>query len=187
MYDHLLFNSITNEYWAYNSNLSSPTIVYQSLVNNFSIDCRFYKTSYISAAVSSQYVTDLPCSQVDPSGQLETIRRLNIGLRYLYRFHINAKQDSNGKLEVFTGIRIGTSLWTDELPPGMSDSYYYIGSYHTSHSLSLTSIQCLFIVRIYPFSTYNGHGFINNLGIDLEAAIGSPYFLNGGLAYRFNR
>ncbi|MGP8215326.1 MAG: hypothetical protein ACLQQ4_07170 [Bacteroidia bacterium] len=186
-----LSQNLTNWYWSSGfylfgipAYLSAPVIKFVSLAYNLSVDYRVYKNSYFSVVSSYQYINDLPCSQVDPTQQLETISRLNIGVRYLYNTHFNKDNDTNKRLELFAGGRIGLSCWRDILPAGTDLKYHYL----IYSSLSLVSFQVLFVLRYYPFYFSKiKSDFLKNIGLDIEGGLGTPYYLEGGLVYKFAR
>jgi hypothetical protein len=108
----------------------------------------------------------------DSIGGTEKFTRLNISARLLYHFHKN----SNRK-DLYFGIRWGLSFWTDNLPPVAGPIAYPFPytSYFSPTSPVEPSLQILLGWRRY---------FTYGFGIHIEAGIGSPYFLEGGLMLR---
>ncbi len=103
----------------------------------------------------------------------DKVARINTALRALV--HLNKK---NHLFDNYLGIRFGFSYWKDapELLPQYQNlvncpPYYFI----TNPNSLVPSFQFLYGMRIY---------FTDSFGIHLEAGIGSPYLVEGGLTFR---
>jgi hypothetical protein len=92
----------------------------------------------------------------------ERLTRFNVGLRLLYHFR------NDNAADIYAGARIGLSFWTDQSNP---EGFYSHGSY------TATSIQAFMGLR----KTINSY-----LGAYIEGGIGTPYFIDLGLYYKFN-
>lgn len=101
----------------------------------------------------------------------DKITRINVALRILK--HLN-KVDRH--FDYYIGVRFGSSYWQD-IPTQQNQNMvncpptYFI----TNPNSLVASFQLLYGMRIY---------FSDNLGIHLEAGIGSPYLVEGGLTFR---
>ncbi len=108
---------------------------------------------------------------------IDKVSRLNIAGRFL--FHLIR----NENLDFYTGFRAGVSYWhdatytIDTINPTtfiyLKTPAYFIGK----SSLMVPSFQYLWGLRIYPSK---------NIGIHIEAGIGSPYLVEGGVTFRIN-
>jgi len=95
---------------------------------------------------------------------VQNISRLNIGIRLLYHFF------TNSRIDIYTGGRPGFSHWSNTNNSGDPS---FVGS---TSPFNLPSIQWLLGIRAY---------LIDNLGLHLEGALGTPYFIEGGITLRF--
>jgi len=113
-----------------------------------------------------------------PSGPYpfsDKITRTNIALRFLYHLPLDR---IHKHFDPYVGVRIGESLWTDiEFPNNIVPAGYYGGCFLKEPNLVVPSFQVLCGAHIY---------LIGNLGIHVEAGIGSPYLVEGGLTFRIN-
>ncbi len=123
-----------------------------------------YRTT-VGLAISYVQVT----GNYDSLGTKEKFTRLNIGARLLYHFTKNC-----ARKDWYCGIRWGLSFWADNLPALASPVEYY-ESYFSPNNPIEPSIQILLGWRRW---------FTYGFGINIEAAVGTPYFLEGGLTFR---
>ncbi len=98
------------------------------------------------------------------------LSRMNIAARALFHY---GKSD---KLDMYSGIRLGATIWNSEMIWNTSDptleSFFndeYVGSFFRTQLVA-------FGIRGY---------FTDNIGANIEFAIGSPYYLSGGVNFRF--
>jgi hypothetical protein len=105
----------------------------------------------------------------------DKVTRVNMAFRLLYHL-IN-----NTHIDLYTGIRFGSSYWHDSPSPD-NTNIYSVFAYTPSTFLSnsnnfVPSFQYVWGLRYFP---------IKNLGIHVELGIGSPYLVEGGLSFRIN-
>lgn len=142
----------------------------QSLVQNGTIDYRINRISF-GAGIAYQTATGVPYTGSSTQTEFtESLTRLNISGRILwYPYYTN-------KIELYTGLRVGESYWTDIITP-LSPPLYWVklalGNTYTHY----TSLQIPFGIRY----------LIDHFGFHLEAAIGTPYFIEGGLTLKIGK
>lgn len=112
-------------------------------------------------------------SNIDTSGLITSVEasaaRHNIGVRPLFHF------GNNEKVDLYTGARLGTSIW--KVSGGVSDSQGNSAGASTSIPLGVMTVQALFGVRAY---------FTEVIGANFEIGIGNaPYFVAGGVSFKF--
>ncbi len=112
-------------------------------------------------------------SSIDPSGVITSVdlsaARHNIGLRPLFHF------GNNEKVDLYTGARLGTSIWS--LSGSATDSQGNDTGASTDIPAGVVTVQALFGVRTY---------FTDVIGANFEVGIGNaPYFVAGGLSLKF--
>lgn len=105
----------------------------------------------------------------------DKVTRTNLGVRILYHYPNYSKH-----FDVYAGIRIGQSYWHDT--PSDSNTVkknvtVYTNYFLESQNMVVPSFQMLTGLRFY---------FSDALAIHLEAAVGSPYVLEGGVTFRIN-
>jgi len=86
--------------------------------------------------------------------------RNNIAARALFHF------GDNPKLDQYAGLRAGMTLW------GYQDSDNIA---EENLNLNVSSFRVLYGLRAY---------LTDNLAVNFEVGLGSPYIFNGGIAYR---
>lgn len=94
-----------------------------------------------------------------------TVSRLNIGIRPL--FHFGTKPN----IDAYLGFRVGVSIWN--LGVTSTDPNYNFAGKFTG---ALPSFQALFGIKGY---------FTPVVGAHIELAIGTPYFIEAGVCFRF--
>lgn len=101
----------------------------------------------------------------------DKLTKINMATRLLYHFASNKDY-----LDQYIGLRVGVSYWNDspinENPP-YNPEYVMNKPY-----LFAPSFQFLYGLRYYV---------VDYLGLQFEAGIGSPYFIETGLAFRFGK
>jgi len=104
------------------------------------------------------------------------VSRKNVSGRILK--HI--KPQMANVFDTYIGLRVGASYWTDisTLAPGVNPQTSLITSFLTPTTQLTTSVQFLFGIST---------GSTEPLSFHLEAAIGSPYFLEAGFNFRFGK
>ena len=146
-----------------------PLITSASPVYNVSMDYNVSKKEIIGLNASYQQWQGVDINQGSYYGNdiPENQSRLNIAFRWL---HYKCFDEKTG---IYYGIRAGLSYWnilehipaTQIAPAHITNANYYYPSF-----------QILFGLREYLYE---------NLALNLEAGIGTPYLLNIGLSYRF--
>lgn len=99
------------------------------------------------------------------------VNRINLSVRSL--FHIPNKE----KVDLYGGLRLGATLWRDSESASFDANNNKLSGEKQGNYV-LPSFQLLIGVKVY---------LIDNLALNAELAIGSPYFLAIGLAYTFSR
>ena len=112
-------------------------------------------------------------SIIDTSGVISSVdlsaARHNIGVRPLFHF------GNNEKVDLYTGARLGTSIWA--LSGSATDSQGNSTGASTDIPTGVVTVQALFGVRTY---------FTDVIGANFEVGIGNaPYFVAGGLSFKF--
>lgn len=151
---HFLYNQELGDY--------APFIKSKSPTFNVAFDFTPPKSrTSVGIATSYGWFTDMPDGY--QGTYLEKVSRLNIALRLLAYF---CKKQSPEHM--YGGIRLGMSLWKDNVPEGYPVARAYM--YNAPETIK-PSCQLVLGTRI---GDYNGLGFI------LEVAFGSPYWFAGG-------
>ena len=98
------------------------------------------------------------------------IRRMNFATRALFHY---GKSD---KLDMYSGVRLGMTNWGYKIDVASDDP-------------TLTALQDSkfagfgFAPQLIAFGI-RGY-FTDNIGANLEFAVGAPYYMSGGISYRF--
>ena len=95
------------------------------------------------------------------------VARINIGIRPLFHF------GNNDDVDWYTGLRIGYQSWSfknDSNDPALADDFNDLGV------LSRPTVQPLLGMRYF---------FTQNIGMNMELTIGSPYIAMIGANFRF--
>jgi len=149
----------------------------QSLVYNGTIDYGITDSATIGIAVAYQSAIAYP-SYIYYEGvnslktqypNTEHFTRLNTSVRALYRFL------SKRNYELYTGVRAGLSFWTDMIVANPNAPYVYQAPTLKANHVVLPSFQVPIGIRV----------FMGSIGLHFEAAIGTPYFAEIGLTYKF--
>ena len=131
-------------------------------------DYRCTPRSSIGLAVAFQSTTGTPGDGDENTfgngNYTEYITRTNVAFRYLVHF---GKSDD---FDFYMGPRIGASFWTDYV--GGFPNFPFPAMYN---DLVRFSFQFLMGFQVY---------FASFFGIHIEAAVGSPYFAEGGFTFR---
>jgi hypothetical protein len=93
---------------------------------------------------------------------VESLTRLNIGIRLLYHFRNDEEED------FYVGTRVGVSFWTDQSNPA---------GFNSLSSLTYLSIQGIIGIR---------KELTNVVGINFEGGVGTPYQIEGGIYFKVN-
>jgi len=127
-----------------------------------------------SIGLAASYQSEMISHEETPYN--DEISRTNAAIRFLY--HLNRKST---RFDNYIGLRLGCSYWQDR--PSLTSFYqtvpypipifYFIGASH----LLVPSFQFLYGICLYISDTFGFH---------LEAGIGSPYLIEGGITFRFN-
>lgn len=123
-------------------------------------------TDWLSAGVAGSYQQfkfTVPNEDI-----LINIKRSNIALRGLFHY---GKLD---RIDMYSGIRLGFTFWNSDIDPDDPTIYIIEDSKYSDFTFSPQLIA--FGIRGY---------FTDNIGAHIELAIGSPYFLAGGINFRF--
>ncbi|HXP50375.1 MAG TPA: hypothetical protein VN922_10490, partial [Bacteroidia bacterium] len=99
--------------------------------------------------------------------------RLNIGVRASY--HLNK---FNLRFDDYIGIRLGCSYWHDIFI--CPSSYGYVGS--PEYSIGAATLYKPSFQVFYGLSLFPSGGCV---GFNFEIGIGTPYFGEGGITFRF--
>ena len=149
------------------------TFLAQSPAYNYTMDYRVSKKWSIGIGGAYQWVTDNPGYGQSETATWETekISRYNISGLVLYHFSRTILNDA------YIGMRIGESMWTDQIISNINNSPGYPLFYTMpTATVQRTSFQALIGDRI----------FLNyNIGFHAEFGIGTPYFLEAGITFRF--
>ncbi len=147
---------------------------------NFTIDYNFTNYFTIGLAGSYQFFTDNPNSDEYLSNnyafwEAERITRKTFALRFSYSILLK------GRHNCYAGVRAGESFWTDRIisytaptpPPGYGGYPEYTTMAGSEQRLS--------------FQLFAGYRYFlsNNIGFHAELGIGTPYFAEAGITFRF--
>jgi hypothetical protein len=105
--------------------------------------------------------TGLPSGGPDDA-IVESLTRLNIGIRMLYHFRNDDEED------FYFGTRIGLSFWTDQSNPA---------GFNSLSSLTNLSVQAIVGIR---------KELTDVVGINFEGGIGAPYQIQAGIYFKVN-
>ncbi len=171
----------TMYYLVYSFGSASGNPVYStgySPVYNVICDYNIDGHSNFGIAFAYQKNTDIPVNS-DPYvifyGYTEYITRLNIAIRYYYDFI------KNQNLDVYTGLRLGLSHWTDTITP--LQNWTGNGPQITKGAERFTSVPYWASGQIFIGIKWF---LIKNFGLNAEFGIGTPYFAEGGICFRIN-
>lgn len=124
-------------------------------------------TDFLSAGVAGSYQQ---YKFSDETGKI-VLKRMNFALRALFHY---GKSD---KIDMYSGVRLGMTNWgfnydvpTDDPTLDLLQGDNKLTGFHFSPQL------IAFGIRGY---------FTDNIGANLEFAIGAPYYMMGGVNYRF--
>lgn len=156
------------DFWPYGE--SGVSVIWMSPVYAVTTDYSISRRSGFGIGITYQslfYIRET----ADPWEKRDSViaNRLNISAQYLYHLSQSPNKDA------YIGIRSGISIWTLNdrytMEPVNSIPQYF----NITSRRNVPSIQLLFGYRAYV---------TKRLALQLEAGIGTPYFLEGGLAYR---
>jgi hypothetical protein len=138
----------------------------RSLVYNGMVDYGVANRVTVGACLAYQSGTGSPEAMYE-QGYTEHFTRLNISARVLYVVY------STRNMQIYYGFRGGVSYWTDKVTPTPS-----VGSSvptTVGNNTAYPSLQVPIGVRL----------FTGPVGFHVEAALGTPYFIEGGATFRF--
>ncbi|MCD6557194.1 MAG: hypothetical protein J7K64_08385 [Bacteroidales bacterium] len=124
-------------------------------------------TDFLSAGVAGSYQQ---YKFSDANGKI-VVKRMNFALRALFHY------GNSDKLDMYSGIRLGMTNWGFDYDVPTDDPTLEA----LQGSNSLTGFH--FSPQLVAFGV-RGY-FTDNIGANLEFAIGSPYYMMGGVNYRF--
>ncbi|HSY77619.1 MAG TPA: hypothetical protein VK890_12215, partial [Bacteroidia bacterium] len=153
---------------------TTQSLVYNGNVDYCLVNNKVIRNMTIGVGVAYQTATGniylaAPSVITYPGYYTEYLTRLNISLRVLW------DAVSTKGIEMYYGIRCGLSYWTDEIPDAIQpvpSSMLAMGQ----NRRTLPSIQFPIGARLF---------FSDFLALNLELALGTPYFVEGGLTFRF--
>ncbi len=148
------------------------TMLTVSPAYNFTIDYNLLNSFSMGLCGAYQSLTDHPDFDGYPETyETEKISRYNMSVRILGHLSKNPLKYA------YIGARVGMSIWTDKAiqytPPGPG----LVVPSTSMHSYSRRASFLLF----FGYRTF----FSNEIGLHIEAGIGSPYILEGGITFRF--
>jgi hypothetical protein len=156
--------------WDAGGKQGNPQGISQSIVYNGAIDYGLGKIFAIGSGVAYQTATGYPQGGTFTTAR-EYLTRLNISVRFLF----------NGVLskhtEVYTGIRIGGSFWTDKVTPTTSPNPY----------TPPLSLEAPAFTRFPSVQVVEGLRFLEGpIGLHFELGLGTPYLYEAGLTFKID-
>ncbi len=156
-------------------NMQGPFFISETPAYNCTIDYTFFGKLSIGVGGAYQAVNDNPYEQPTSSGTdafwaTEKVIRYNISGRILYHFI------QENKIDLYAGVRAGESIWMDSWVTYNPPSPNVSANLSKAPGTKTGSVQALIGFSVFP---------IYNIGFHVEAAIGTPYFLEGGITFRF--
>jgi hypothetical protein len=140
---------------------NSESAVFSSTVD-YGVD-KYFTTglgvAYQTATGFPQYAQNTPYS--------ENLSRLNIAGRFLF------DEPLGRHFELYVGLRIGVSFWTDVITP-TPPMQYLSPTLGASNVVRFPSLQLLYGFKF----------FVGNIGLHLEFGLGTPYLAETGLTIR---
>ena len=138
----------------------------RSLVYNTTVD--YGITDKVMVGMGAAYQSGTGSTEaMHELGYTENYTRLNISARVLYVVY------STRNMQVYFGFRGGVSYWTDKITPTPSTGSAVQPT--VGNNTAYPSVQAPIGVRF----------FAGPVGFHIEAALGTPYFMEGGLTFRF--
>jgi hypothetical protein len=137
----------------------------QSIVYNGTIDYGFKNNATLGIGIAYQIASGI--TDHNANACVKDITRLNIAVRYL-RYLISTRH-----IEIYYGLRVGFSIWTDNVIKSGTPPPYPLPTLGDPTTID-PSLQVPIGIRF----------LIGPIGIHLEAAIGAPYFAEGGATVR---
>jgi hypothetical protein len=144
-------------------------ILSETLAYNFTTDINLKGILSFGAGLTYQSLTDDPKNERVVITETEKISRWNISGRFLGHFSSSLKNDA------YVGVRLGISSWTDQILSYTATSVNSFPVQTMPAENETLSYQLLIGFRRFV---------TDNIGVQAEAGVGSPYILEGGLTLR---
>ncbi len=147
---------------------STPAILAMydfGVTDRFSIGAAFSYQSFTGTFTDWAYDNSL--GGVSVATFKDRVTRLNYAVRPL--FHLG----NNDDMDMYIGPRIGMTQWT--FSSNNPDPYYDSGDFYDGFT-SRIRVQVLYGIRYF----FNEH-----IGLNGEIAIGTPYYMMGGINFKF--
>ncbi len=138
----------------------------RSLVYNGMVDYGISDKVMVGICAAYQSGTGSPEAMYE-QGYTENFTRLNISARVLYVVY------STRNMQVYCGFRGGVSYWTDKVTPTPTAGSSIQPT--VGNNTAYPSVQAPIGIRL----------FAGPVGFHVEAALGTPYFIEGGATFRF--
>jgi hypothetical protein len=146
----------------------TPYGIYQSPVYIADVDYGLSRRIIIGAGVTYEKAEGITFPYDFPNRiDTEKLTRLNIAIRGLWDFIYTQN------VIFYGGVRFGLSYWTDILTSPPKQGYVLYPTLGQNHDV-FTSYQALLGLMV----------LVGPVGVNIEAAIGAPYFARCGLTFR---
>ncbi len=182
-YKYLVSFGLGGSYLGTASHLAKNQYIDMNISPEFDLHFKVFATDNIAVGMAGGWQRFVYSGQIDTIGSSLAATKWNFGLS-AYWYYIN-----KSNFVMYTGARAGLSYWHYRASANID---YYLDNYFGKYaglvknyiktdgtfSYSLMSFQVTLIgVGVYP---------VKQLGFYGELAVGSPYWFNLGLNYRFN-
>ena len=147
-----------------------PRILTEPVAVNITADYCFDKRISIGACFAYQNLTDNPIKGgIVLNYETEFIQRYNYSIRVIYHpFNLKMKN-------FYCGVRLGVSVWVD----------YTVNPTNLTNNPAYITIQNPFDPSFQVFGGYRII-FADLIGLHIEAGIGTPYLIEGGVTVKLN-
>lgn len=167
-----LIFAVLNSLGSYSNNVTGGTITSIGIpeinaTGDYALSSRFslgLGIGYQSGGFTVKGFSDSSNGLVNQSATID-ISRLNIGIRPIFHF------GSNPDVDFYMGFRVGVSIWNVGLT-STDPNFNFLGKF----TGTLPSFQALLGFKGY---------FSPVVGAHIEVAVGTPYFVEAGLSFRF--